>query len=146
MDAPLKPPFSFRSVPAITCCRVHVESSKGRWTMLLNLHSPHRVATGFILAIFAVVVILAFSAAATAQTTISTGSIQGTITDPSGAVVYGAQITINNKATGQVVRTKSSSSGTYSSGALQPGNYVVQVEAKGFKTLELPVTVQVAVT
>jgi len=114
--------------------------------MLLNLHSPHRVATGFILAIFAVVVILAFSAAATAQTTISTGSIQGTITDPSGAVVNGAQITITNKATGQVVRTKSSSSGTYSSGALQPGNYVVQVEAKGFKTLELPLTVQVAVT
>src|SRR5712691_6977809 len=132
MDAPLKPPFSFRSVPAITCCRVHVESSKGRWTMLLNLHSPHRVATGFILAIFAVVVILAFSAAATAQTTISTGSIQGTITDPSGAVVNGAQITITNKATGQVISATTNSAGTYASGALLPGEYVIRVESQGF--------------
>src|SRR6266446_2242067 len=33
-----------------------------------------------------------------AQTTISTGSIQGTVTDPSGAVVSGAKITITNKA------------------------------------------------
>ena len=114
--------------------------------MLLNLNSRRRIATGFSLAIFAVVVILAFTAAATAQTTISTGSIQGTITDPSGAVVNGAQITITNKATGQVINTSTSSSGTYASGALIPADYVVRVEAKGFSTTELPVSVQVGVT
>ena len=38
-----------------------------------------------------------------AQTTVSTGSIQGTITDPSGAVVAGAKITISNKSTGRVI-------------------------------------------
>src|SRR5437660_11393875 len=81
-----------------------------------------------------------------AQTTISTGSIQGTITDPSGAVVNGAQITITNKATGQVINTSTSSSGTYASGALIPADYVVRVEAKGFSTTELPVSVQVGVT
>jgi hypothetical protein len=81
-----------------------------------------------------------------AQTTISTGSIQGTITDPTGGVVPGAQITISNKARGQSISLTSSGSGTYTSGALLPGDYVVRVEAKGFKTVELPVTVQVGVT
>jgi hypothetical protein len=81
-----------------------------------------------------------------AQTTVSQGSIQGTITDPSGAVVGGARITITNKATGQVVNQTTSSSGTYNSGALLPGDYTLKVEAKGFKTSEKPVVVQVAVT
>jgi hypothetical protein len=43
-------------------------------------------------------VLLSLSFAAFAQTTISTGSIQGTITDPSGAVVSGAKVSIRNKA------------------------------------------------
>ena len=81
-----------------------------------------------------------------AQTTISTGSIVGTVTDPSGAVVSGAKVTITNKATGQVITTTTTSTGTYASGALTPGNYQVRVEGQGFKTTELPVTVQVNTT
>src|SRR5690348_11889033 len=75
-----------------------------------------------------------------AQTTISTGSIQGTVTDPSGAVLSGAKISITNKATNQVITTSSNSAGTYASGALIPGQYLLRVEAKGFKATELPVT------
>ncbi len=81
-----------------------------------------------------------------AQTTISTGSIQGSITDPSGAVVSGARISIINKATGRVINAKSTSAGAYASGALTPGEYTLRVEAQGFKTSEVPVTVQVGVT
>ena len=81
-----------------------------------------------------------------AQTTISTGSIQGLVTDPSGAVVSGAKIAITNKATGRVIVTKSTSAGAYTSGALTPGEYTLRVEAQGFKTSEVPVTVQVGVT
>ncbi len=81
-----------------------------------------------------------------AQTTVSTGSIQGVIVDPSSAVVPGARITITNKATGQAISLASTATGTYNSGALIPGDYVVRVEAKGFRTVELPVTVQVDVT
>ena len=81
-----------------------------------------------------------------AQTTISTGSIQGTVTDPSGAVVGGAQISIRNKATGRVMTTKSTSAGAYTSGALTPGDYLLRVEAQGFKTSEVSLTVQVGVT
>src|ERR1700757_3359760 len=80
-----------------------------------------------------------------AQSTISTGSIQGTVTDPNGAVVSGATITITSKATGTSTKTSSTASGTYSSGALQPGEYDVRIENKGFRTEVLSVTVQVGV-
>src|SRR5690349_24847356 len=78
--------------------------------------------------------VLALPALLSAQTTVAAGSIQGTITDPSGAVVNAAQVTISNKANGQTVHVRSSSAGTYTSGALQPGTYTVHVEAPGFKT------------
>ena len=80
---------------------------------------------------------------ASAQSTVSTGSIQGTVTDPNGAVVPNAAVTITNKATGQASKFTSSSSGTYASGALIPGEYEVRIEAKGFQTQLLTVPVQV---
>jgi len=80
-----------------------------------------------------------------AQSTVATGSIQGTVTDPNGAVVPGATVTITNKATGQVNKITSSGSGTYASGALIPGEYEIRVEAKGFKTQVVSATVQVGV-
>ncbi|HEV7676791.1 MAG TPA: carboxypeptidase regulatory-like domain-containing protein, partial [Candidatus Angelobacter sp.] len=78
-----------------------------------------------------------------AQSTVATGSIQGTVTDPNGAVVPSAAITIKSKATGQTTKLTSSSSGTYASGALIPGEYEVRIEAKGFQTQVLTVPVQV---
>ncbi|MGC2723475.1 MAG: carboxypeptidase regulatory-like domain-containing protein, partial [Candidatus Acidiferrales bacterium] len=86
-----------------------------------------------------------FSAASPlhAQSTVATGNIQGTVTDPTGAVVATAKITITNTDTGQVVHVASSSAGTYNSGALVPGNYSVRVEAAGFKTVQQGVIVRV---
>ena len=81
-----------------------------------------------------------------AQTTISTGSIVGTVTDPSGAVVGDAKVVITNKGTNQAVTTTTTSSGTFSSGSLNPGEYTVRVEAGGFKTAQMPVVVQVNTT
>jgi hypothetical protein len=83
---------------------------------------------------------------ALSQTTISTGSIQGTVRDPSGAVLPGANITITNKATGQIVLAQTSGAGTYTSGALMPAQYTVRIEAAGFKTTQLSLNVQVGVT
>lgn len=80
---------------------------------------------------------------ANAQVSTSTGSVSGTIMDPTGGVVAGAKITITDKATGQVIKATSNSAGAYTSGALVPGNYVVRVEAGGFKAAELSVVVQV---
>jgi hypothetical protein len=90
--------------------------------------------------------LLLSAAALRAQTTISTGSIQGLVTDPTGAVVSDAKISISNKATGRVIVVKSTSAGAYTSGALTPGNYTLRVEAQGFKTSETAVTVQVGET
>ncbi len=80
-----------------------------------------------------------------AQATVSTGSIQGTVTDPTGAVVPDAAITITSRSTGQTLNLTSTSTGNFNSGTLSPGAYVVRVGAKGFKTTELVVTVQVGV-
>src|SRR5216684_7652113 len=73
---------------------------------------------------------------ASAQATISTGSVQGAILDPKGAVVVSAKVTITNKDTGQLSKPEVSSAGTYNSGPLQPGTYVVHVAAQGFKTVQ----------
>jgi len=92
------------------------------------------------------VILFAGSAEMRAQTTTSTGSIQGIVTDPTGAVVRDAKVSITNKSTGRVVTVTTTSAGAYTSGALTPGDYRVRVEAAGFKASELPLTVQVGVT
>lgn len=81
-----------------------------------------------------------------AQTTISTGSIQGTVTDASGAVVPNANVTVTNRDTGRTANLTTTANGTYNSGPLTPGNYMVKIEGSGFKTVELPVVVQVGTT
>jgi len=111
----------------------------------VKTHMPFRIKSRYRL--YALLyVLLSISAVTFAQSTISTGSIQGTITDPSGAMVVGAKVTVRNKGTNQTVTTTTNSSGTYTSGALIPGDYVVRIEAPGFKTQEIPVKVQVNVT
>ena len=80
------------------------------------------------------------------QTTVGTGSIIGTVTDSSGAVVGGASVTITNAATNLVIKLTTNSSGAYTSGALTSGDYRVQVSAKGFSTASLVVHVLVGNT
>ena len=68
---------------------------------------------------------------AMAQTT--TGSIVGTVTDRTGAVVPGAAVVVTNTDTGSTNRTVTDSSGNYVVTPLPVGHYSVTVEAKGFK-------------
>jgi len=92
-----------------------------------------------------VTVILAAPPKVGAQATISTGSVQGTLVDPKGAVVTSAKVTIANKDTGQKLEPEVTSAGTYNSGPLPPGRYVVRVAAQGFKTVEQTVDVAVGI-
>jgi len=112
--------------------------------MSLQSHSPLRSMHVILLAL--VTAALLSSILLLAQTTISTGSIVGTVTDATGSVVSGAKVLITNKGTGQVITTTTTNAGAYTSGALTPGNYGVRVEMKGFKATELLVVVQVNVT
>src|SRR2546426_4198559 len=80
----------------------------------------------------AIVFILWGAAAARAQTT--SGTITGIVTDPSNAVVPGAQITLTNRATGLQRETLASDAGEYRVPLLPPGLYTIKVEATGFKT------------
>jgi hypothetical protein len=64
---------------------------------------------------------------------IPTADLTGTITDPSGAAVSGAKITITNNATAAQRTVTSNDSGVYSLPSLPPGNYSVRVELSGFK-------------
>jgi hypothetical protein len=77
----------------------------------------------------------------TGQTTIGTGSIVGTVSDPSDAVISGAKVSITNAATGQVINLTTNSSGAFNSGALIPGNYTTQFSAIGFSSVAVPATV-----
>ena len=61
-----------------------------------------------------------------------TGTIRGTITDTSGAVVPGATVHAINTATGVVTDTKSNATGEYSIRFLQIGQYKIAVDASGF--------------
>ena len=92
------------------------------------------------------IVALTLVCVAYGQTTTATGSIQGTVSDPAGAVVPGAKVTITGKATGQVIESTTGSAGVYNSGALIPGEYQVKVVAQGFRTAELNLDVKVGVT
>lgn len=77
------------------------------------------------------------------QTTISTGGIVGTVTDQSGALVPGANVTIINKAIGRQLNLTTNLAGLYNSGPLTPADYTVRVVAPGFATAEINLTVQV---
>ncbi|MGH9405654.1 MAG: carboxypeptidase regulatory-like domain-containing protein [Terriglobia bacterium] len=63
----------------------------------------------------------------------STGSIQGTVTDPSGAVVPGVQITAHNQATGVDRTTTTNPRGTYVIPDLPYGTYLITARATGFE-------------
>src|SRR5437016_2404755 len=93
-----------------------------------------------------IIVLVSFVRPSFSQTTVGTGSIVGIVSDPSGAVVIGAEIKITDVATGQVVKLTTNSSGTFNSGALVPGNYKTQILAKGFRSLEVSTTVLVGNT
>src|SRR5579864_766075 len=76
----------------------------------------------------------------------ATGSVIGTITDSAGAVVEGAEVTVESVATGLTQTKRTTNSGTYSFVALEPGDYSVFVRATGFQPSKALVHVLVGST
>jgi len=71
--------------------------------------------------------------AAFPQAEIGGASLNGTVSDPSGASVAGAKVTVNSPQTGLTRETTSNDSGLYSLPLLPVGTYDVTVKAEGFK-------------
>lgn len=66
-----------------------------------------------------------------------TSNVQGFVLDPGGAVVAGATVSLRNADTGVLNATKTGDGGNYRFSSLPPGNYVMSVEASGFKKTEV---------
>ena len=72
------------------------------------------------------------------------GSVSGTVTDPGGALIAGAEVTLKNPATGVSQHTVTSSAGLYTFISLNPGVYQVNASQTGFKgTVRDNITVNV---
>jgi hypothetical protein len=73
-----------------------------------------------------------FFIAATAWAQTDTGTITGTITDPTGAVVAGAAVTVTSEVNGKQRQAKSDAKGNYTFSELPSGAYTVAISAQGF--------------
>ena len=73
--------------------------------------------------------------------TMTTGSIRGVVTNPKNAIVPNADVVLTNNAKGTVEAVKTSLSGTYQFGLLDPGSYTITVTYTGFQTVTKIVTV-----
>ena len=85
----------------------------------------------FCLVVFAV---LALTVSAIAQ--VQNGQFTGTVTDPTGAAIANAKVTVTNTATALHLTATTNSSGNYTVKEVPPGTYKIVVEASGFKTNE----------
>src|SRR5580765_6682770 len=86
---------------------------------------------------FAVILLLgSLAVGAFAQAT--TGNVRGNVTDPNGAVVPNAKVTLTQKSTNTVATTQSNGEGAFQFSNLLVGDdYSIKVEAANFKTLTL---------
>jgi hypothetical protein len=101
----------------------------------------YRCAKSVVLPALALLVLLFSGSALRAQ--VQTG-ISGTVSDPTGAVIAHATVTITNTSTGVVSRAATSTAGTFIVVGLLPGTYSIAVDAHGFKQFRTTATVEIS--
>ena len=94
-----------------------------------------RHAFASILRSFLAVALFTTLAVNSLQAQVDTGSITGTVTDASGAVVSGAKVTLTNEGTGTVLSTLTGADGIYDFSPVRIGTYKLDASANGFKTV-----------
>lgn len=91
-------------------------------------------------AFLALAICLLIPSAAWAQSVVS-GEVDGTVTDPTGAVTPNASVNLTSSETGFNETTTTSATGTFRFALVKPGNYALTVTLSGFSTVKRPVVV-----
>jgi hypothetical protein len=87
--------------------------------------------------LFAVsILLLTLMAIPATPQSLTSGDITGLVTDPSGAIVPNAKVTLKNNQTGAANATTTNAQGTYRFSLLNPGSYTVTASAPGFQPSE----------
>src|SRR5215472_16536055 len=107
--------FTFSLRPSVSGSLHNKKKLLAHWTLILS-------------SLFACIVLCSPITQAQYRT-----SIQGTVTDPSGAVVPDATVTLTNNETNQTLQATTSSAGVYTFSALLPSTYTLTVEKAGFQ-------------
>jgi hypothetical protein len=87
------------------------------------------------IALFTLLLVIGIASVSFGQVS-SSSTVRGEVKDPKGAVVPNATVTLTNSQRGDSRQVKSNSDGSYVFTAVDPGEYIVKVEATGFKTTE----------
>ena len=101
--------------------------------------------SGFRYVYLACVLLLVTSTYVRAQSLGNAGTIQGTVVDPSGAAVAGADVTLHNTVTGYTQSVKSASDGSFKLSNIPPNPYHLDVKASGFSNFGQDVTIRNAI-
>ena len=94
---------------------------------------------------FACCLVLSVAHVGLAQNT-NSGDIRGTVTDISGAVMQGVNVTVTNNDTGVVKKFVTNSDGLYDTNSILPGDYSIEFSKQGFATFKRsPIPLQVGI-
>ena len=101
------------------------------WAVVASLRSKRKMKQRSVLYLLIVFTVLLLLVPVYGQKI--TGTISGSVTDPTGAVVADATVTITNSETGLLRTTTTNTSGEYSAPDLPPGTYRVEIKQANFK-------------
>jgi hypothetical protein len=111
------------------CTRSNFNGARSLADSVRLLSKSH---SAFLLAIPVLLLLLASPIRLQAQS--SSSSLSGTVTDPSGALLPNAKVTVRNEATNEEHSLTTNGSGAYTFPNLAIGNYTIRIEATGFQT------------
>ena len=125
------------SKPAPTFYSYSVIES-GKFKRASMAATQNRQGTGSRLALFLMVLVAVLATGTSSFSQVLYGSLTGTVTDSTGAVVVGANVTAVEIQTGVSQTAETDSAGIYRFSNLLPGSYKVTISTKGFSTQETP--------
>jgi hypothetical protein len=105
------------------------------------MNTQRSLRTGALACALCLLLVSAFPALAQSDA----ARLQGVVTDSSGAIVPGADVTVTDQATNRALKASTgSTTGAFSFPTLPPGTYQLEISQTGFKTIRQQVTLQVA--